>query len=272
MATASVGPGTRGSSEPLWHQQGQEEADKGEGAAAAAHGRVLPHAPQHVCGRVVCRGEKRGAISNPQRQAVPQTSSTTPLQSVATGLGTSASSRAPQKGQMSPSAPGKPLGGCAQASAPHLPPGTPKNTLSPQKGSWLSPNPQPPTHLPGSSPSASRPGQAVPELRSKQGVTAGKAAPQNPKNPVPLWVVPPPPAPTNTFLTKLCVPTPRAGQGPRPGRDSARPRPRWAPQAGRGGPRGGGDTHCLCLSPSPSASGRLHRGGGWAWLWRERQG
>lgn len=53
-------------------------------------------------------------------------------------------------------------------------PGAPENTLSPWKESWLSPNPQPPTHLPGSSPSVSRPGQVVPELWSKQGVTPGK--------------------------------------------------------------------------------------------------
>lgn len=76
MAAASVGLGTRRSSKPLWHQEGQEKADEGEGAAAAAHGRVLPHTPQHVCGCIVCGGGKRGAISNQQ----PLKTSRTPSQ------------------------------------------------------------------------------------------------------------------------------------------------------------------------------------------------
>lgn len=123
------------------------------------------------------------------------------------------------------------------------PPGAPKTTLSPWKGSWLSPNPQPPTHLPGSSPSALRPGQAVPELWSKQsggvgGSRQGRAAPQPSQNPVSLWAVPP--STTNTFWAKLRVPTPWAGQGPRPGRDSAQPRPRWAPAPRAGRRRCGG--------------------------------
>lgn len=200
-------------------------------------------------------GGKRGAVSTPRRRAVSQTSSTSPPQRVATSLGTSAGSRAPWEGQMGLAqcpwqTPVPHEGGCAQASAPPparspqegrwAQPGAPQNPLCPRQRSWLSPNPQPPTHLPGSSPSVSRPGQAVPELQSKQGVTPGKGS--TPTFPKSCFTVgcPPPPT-TNTFPAKLRVPTPRAGQGPRPGRDSARPRPHWAPapRAGRGG-RGGG--------------------------------
>lgn len=63
----------------------------------------------------------------------------------------------------------------------------------PQNGSWLSPNPQPPTHLPGSSPSGSRLGQAVLELRNKQGVTPGKGStPTFPKILFHCWLSSPP--------------------------------------------------------------------------------
>lgn len=52
-AAALVHPGPAEQSQPLRHQEGHEEADEGEGAAAP-HGRILPHAPQHVRSRIIC--------------------------------------------------------------------------------------------------------------------------------------------------------------------------------------------------------------------------
>lgn len=72
------------------------------------------------------------------------------------------------------------------------------------------------------------------------GVTPRKGS--TPTFPKSCFTVGCPPSPRHQHLpAKPHVPTPRAGQGPRPGRDSAWPRPRRAPAppAGRGGRWGG---------------------------------
>lgn len=143
--------------------------------------------------------EEPSATTNPRRQAVPQASSTSPLQRAATSLGTSARSRAlPREAdELSPVPLANP---CAQVSAPHLPQPPRKATglsLVPPKRKLAQPQPTAPYTPAWILPFCVEAGTGgAGAAEQTGGHTREGKHPNLPKNPVSLLAVLPPSPPT----------------------------------------------------------------------------